>query len=177
MGENAKIWQRKYNDFYFLTRPELFIVDHLPTKPAEGSGIAAGRLALLPLGKALPTLQEFATNVADRATHRWLPVSHPQSQVALPTGVRHLRLAFDLFPSDSRYFEVVGSLSGPGSGGSVTSTISHDHNHLVMEAQLPPAAGRYTLSLEFKYYEPRKEGSRTYYWWTPSHAAYTITAS
>eukprot|EP00798_Chlamydomonas_sp_ICE-L_P031807 gene31807-7006_t len=137
---------QEYNDYYFLTRPDILIMDHLPTESDDA-------WALLPSAANVPTVQAYSEGVATKATYGWRPVSHTRADVHLPPGTTQIKLSFEY------YAKRLGDMSANAtkltpqtSGAACTSALSSDGSQLTVCVTLPSSTSRvkkYGLEIEF----------------------------
>lgn len=115
------VFKKKYSDVYFLTSPELFVLDHLPFQDVW---------QLVPPANYVSRAR-FSESQG-RARYGWRPITHPLTSITLSAAalVRHgLRIRLELcMPLETSFrsinFKMYWAVGGPGGSYSRGDLIS-----------------------------------------------------
>lgn len=107
------VFNKEYNDVYFLTRPELFVLDHLPLLDSDA-------WQLLPPADIVSSASFKASQ--GRAKYGWRPVTHPSTSITLSAkelNQQGLKIRLELcMPMDksgqSLGLKLYRAVTGPG---------------------------------------------------------------
>lgn len=169
---NRTRWVAEYDDVFFLTRPDIFIIDHFPND---------SRWALLP---EVPTWPQFRDSVAIGACHGWRPTTHPQPHIScsVPAGgsataAATLRIGLEFYTLERTEVLSIKFVCTSERGlGVRTPAVETQGRGAVVVVALPCARcatghqRTYSLRIDIaKYSTPSS--------YCPSTAAYTITAT
>jgi hypothetical protein len=95
-------FERRYEDFYFLTRPDLLIQSHLPQD---------SKWTLLPSGKT-PSYPTWAGWVRIKPVYRVALVSHPDPEIHLPPGCRDVNVTLEVYDQKPSSVTITAQLDG-----------------------------------------------------------------
>jgi hypothetical protein len=95
-------FKRKYDDFYFLTRPDLLIMSTLPKD---------SRWTLLPKGDS-PTEATWSQWMCSQSGCHVRPVSHPDPEIHLPPGCRDVNVTLEVYDQKASSVTITAQLDG-----------------------------------------------------------------
>ncbi|KAG1663126.1 hypothetical protein FOA52_000648 [Chlamydomonas sp. UWO 241] len=152
----------KYNDFFFLPRPELMLFCHLPKDT---------KWALLPPGIAAPSLQEFVKNPKFISQVCVQPKSHLEREIRVrahnpPTASVTFGMTFEVFalrPSDVELHTTIRNDSGGPSCTAKAVATANGTMDLRPELRNARAGDVFLLELEARCYTAEEGSTRHFY--------------